>query len=80
MSLVAIIVSFTIFWLLCFMIILPINVEISEQIEKGHADSAPKEAYFFKKFLLSIVAATILTSIYIYVIVKYPQLAEIIKP
>lgn len=73
-----IIVTFSIFWLLAFTLILPFGLKIPETWEKGHASSAPINSYFKYKFLISIMVAIILTIIYIKLINHFPNLKNIV--
>ena len=76
----AIIISFSIFWLIFFMMILPIGIKVPKNIEKGHASSAPIEPYFGRKILISLALAFIFTIIYIQLINHYPNLKNIVNP
>ena len=55
-----------IIWWLVFFLVLPFGQEIPDKVEKGHADSAPKDPKLGIKSLITTVIAAILSYIILY--------------
>jgi predicted secreted protein len=60
--------TFCFIWWINFFIVLPIGIEIEKKVEKGHADSAPKNPRMLHKILLTTLITLLLTIMIIYLV------------
>lgn len=79
MNIITFIITVTIIWSVVLFIILPIGVKIPDKVEIGHADSAPENPQIGLKTLISFIISVVLTLVFWYLLVHYPQLEKIIK-
>ena len=78
MSTVSFILVYLMMWLIVFFMTLPLGVKISDQPEKGNANSAPIKTNLKLKFLLSFLIA-FFPSIFTYWIVDQGLLQNFIE-
>ena len=58
--------TFCFIWWISFFIVLPIGIKIEKDVQKGHADSAPKNPRIMYKVMLTTLISLLLTIIIIY--------------
>ncbi len=69
MTPMAIILTYSIIWIVVFFISLPIGIETDEHEENSGLDAgAPKNHNMTKKFLYSMIISAFLTMVYYYVV------------
>jgi predicted secreted protein len=51
---------YTMIWIVVLFMILPIGVKVPDQIEVGHATSAPEKPYIWWKFLATSIISFVL--------------------
>lgn len=51
---------YTMIWVVVLFMILPIGVKVPDQIEVGHATSAPEKPYIWRKLLATSVVSFVL--------------------
>ena len=78
MSMVSFILVHLMMWLIVFFMSLPIGIKVSDEPEKGNANSAPIKTNLKLKFLLSFLIA-FFPSIFIYWIVEKGFLQNFIE-
>ena len=59
---------YVIIWWIVIFTILPIGIKKDNNIEKGHAEGAPKNPLIIKKFIITTLIAFLLWLIVIYII------------
>lgn len=64
----------TMCWMILFFLILPFGIQIEEDIQPGHADSAPKKHYLKAKIIISLILAMSIAGTYCYYLEKNPDL------
>jgi hypothetical protein len=62
---------FSIFWMILFLISLPIAIKMPKKIEKGFADSAPEVHFIGTKALITFALAGFFSMIFWYLIYYY---------
>jgi len=78
MSTVSFILVHLMMWLIVFFMSLPLGIRVSDQPEKGNANSAPIKTNLKPKFLLSFLIA-FFPSIFIYWIVEQGLLQNFVE-
>ncbi len=61
---------YVIIWWIVLFTMLPIGIQKSHKIDKGHADGAPKNPLILKKFLITSIISFFLWLIVFYLIKK----------
>ena len=64
----------TMCWMIIFFLILPFGIKIEDNVERGHADSAPKRHYLKAKIILSLLCAMAIAGGYCYLLSQKPDL------
>ncbi|MES2214750.1 MAG: DUF1467 family protein [Pseudomonadota bacterium] len=64
MSIMSIILTFTVIWIVVIFIVLPIGIKMPKNFEKGHADSAPEKHYVGLKLIITFCISLVLTAVY----------------
>lgn len=67
MNVMTFILTFTMFWMIIFLIMLPLKIKEAANIQSGNDPGAPEIHYFKEKFYLSIAIAIVLTIAYWYI-------------
>lgn len=60
--------TFCFIWWISFFIVLPIGVQIEQKVEKGHANSAPRNPRIFFKIAITTIITLLLLAILIYLV------------
>lgn len=69
----------TVFWIILIFTFLPIGIKFPQKHGTGHADSSPIKSYIGMKLLISFIISFVLTIIYWYIAIKFPNISDYIK-
>lgn len=64
MNIMTFILTVTMAWVILFFIALPIGTTVTDNVQKGNADSAPEKHYLIHKIIISFLLALIIAVIY----------------
>lgn len=64
MNIMTILLTLSVFWLICLFIALPIGIKIDQDHREGHADSAPSKHLLGKKIVYTFIISILLTLLY----------------
>jgi predicted secreted protein len=68
MNIASLIVVFTMIWWLLFFMMLPFGVKVNQDVQPGHADSAPSNPNLRFKAVVTTIITAILTGLFYYLV------------
>jgi predicted secreted protein len=67
MNIMTFILTISMFWIVIFFILLPMNIKSARKVKVGNDPSAPEIHYLKQKFYISILLSVVLALLYWYI-------------